>query len=280
MIFKAREFEFDLSKRPYIIGIVNITPDSFFDGGCFLDPEDAIAHAKKLVRQGADILDLGAESTRPQAEPISATEEKRRLLPVIKKLVKELSVPLSIDTMKADVAREALQCGAHIINDISGLKADPRMAAVVREFDAACILMHMRGTPQTMQQHVTYDDLIEDIIRELGESILIACKQGISRRAIIVDPGIGFSKTAEQNNEILRRLADFGRLDMPLLVGPSRKSFIGKIVQKEEPHARVFGTAAAIALAVERGARFIRVHDVAEMKDVVLVTDAIMKQGI
>jgi dihydropteroate synthase len=181
--------------------------------------------------------------------------------------------------MKADVALEALQCGAHIINDISGFKADPDMAKVVREFNAACILMHMRGAPQTMQQHVNYEDLIEDIIRELGQSILIACKQGISRQSIIVDPGIGFAKTAEQNNEILRRLADFSRLDMPLLVGLSRKSFIGKIVQKDMPHERVFGTAAAIALAVERGARFIRVHDVAEMKDVALVTDAIMKQG-
>jgi dihydropteroate synthase len=229
------------------------------------------------VRQGADILDVGAESTRPHSKSISAAEEKKRLLPVVEWLVKKLKVPLSIDTTKADVAREALQRGAHIINDISGLKADPHMAAVVREFNAACILMHMRGTPQTMLRHANYQDLIEDIIRELGQSILIACEHGISRQSIIIDPGIGFAKTAEQNNEILRRLSDFSRLDLPLLIGLSRKSFIGKIVQKEKPHERVFGTAAAIALAVERGACFIRVHDVAEMKDVTLVTDKIIR---
>jgi dihydropteroate synthase len=180
--------------------------------------------------------------------------------------------------MKAAVARAALQCGAHIINDISGFKADPEMAKVVREFNAACILMHMRGTPQTMQQHVNYNDLIGDIIRELDASIRIAFECGISRGSIIIDPGLGFAKTPEQNNEIVRRLSDFSRLGLPLLVGPSRKSFIGKIVKKENPYERVFGTAAAVALAVERGACFVRVHDVAEMKDVITVVHTILNK--
>ncbi|MFC1808808.1 dihydropteroate synthase [Candidatus Omnitrophota bacterium] len=276
MIFKARDFEFDLSKRSYIVGIVNITPDSFSDGGKYFDCDKAIQHAEMLIAEGADILDLGAESSRPQSESVDLEEEKKRLLPVVEALAHKNAVPISIDTTKAEVARDALELGASIINDISGFKHDSLMPAVVKEFNAGCVLMHMRGTPQTMQQYTDYKDIIRDIIYELEESVVLACNHGISRNSILLDPGIGFSKTAEQNNELLGRLSEFDCMGLPVLIGPSRKSFIGNILEEKDPAKRVFGTAAVVALAIDAGVKFVRVHDVAAMREVALVADAIV----
>ncbi|MBN1493619.1 MAG: dihydropteroate synthase [Candidatus Omnitrophica bacterium] len=275
MKYKARGYEFDLSQKTYIVGILNITPDSFSDGGKYLECDKALEYAKELVRQGADIIDIGAESSRPNAQRITAAEEKKRLMPVVDALIRSVDVPLSIDTIKADVAKAVLERGASIINDISGFKADPAMVSTVKKYDAGCVLMHMRGTPQTMQRLTDYNDVIKDIMQELNESISIALHQGINRDAIAIDPGIGFAKNAEQNNEIMGRVHEIVATGYPVLIGPSRKSFLGKILDENDPAKRIFGTAAAVALAISAGVHFIRVHDVASMRDVAKVADSI-----
>ena len=257
------------------MGILNITPDSFFDGGQYLDPEAASAQALKLVEEGADILDLGAESTRPGALPVTAREELERLLPVVKRVRKEVQVPISIDTVRPEVAKECLEAGADIINDVSGLKrSGPDMAKVVKKFGAGLVLMHSRGTPETMQSLANYDDVVTDVMNELSESVRIATDAGIERERIVVDPGLGFAKTPEQNLEILKKISVFQELGFPVLVGPSQKSFIGKVTGRGTED-RMFGTAACVAACVRAGVQILRVHEAGAMRDVILMTEAI-----
>ena len=259
------------------MGVLNITPDSFFDGGSYLNPEAAYQHAVELVEEGADILDLGAESTRPGAVPVTDREELDRLLPVLKRIRKEVSVPISIDTVRPEVAKECLEAGADIINDVSGLKrSGPDMAKVVRKFGAGLVLMHSRGTAETMQELASYDDIVPDVMSELRESIQVATDAGIERERIVVDPGLGFAKTPQQNLEILKKISVFHKLGLPVLVGSSQKSFIGKVTGREAK-GRAFGTAACVAACVREGVQILRVHDVKAMRDVILMTEAIQQ---
>ena len=265
-------------ERPLIMGILNVTPDSFSDGGQFLDPEDALRRAVRLVQDGADILDLGAESTRPGALSVSEQEELDRLLPVLERIAGEIQIPISIDTTKSKVAEEALAQGARIINDVSGLKQDPKLGTVVSEYGAGIVLMHRRGTTETMQLMTQYRDLTGDVAKELSESMAFAESCGISADQMVIDPGIGFSKTPEQNLELLERLNELESLGRPILVGPSRKSFIGAVT-KQAPDKRLMGTVAACLAAFERGARIFRVHDVWAIKDALAVSEAILNAG-
>lgn len=260
------------------MGILNITPDSFYDGGRFLRPEQAADQARRLVDQGADLLDLGAESTRPDADPVSEEEERNRLLPVLDELSESIQIPISIDTTKPGVARRALDQGADIINDVSGLRGDPEMGHVIKDFDAGVVLMHRRGTAKTMQSFAQYEDVVTEVIAELKEGVKNAESNGISLEQIVIDPGIGFSKTADQNLELLRRLDKFEQIGRPILIGPSRKSFIGAVTE-QKPEQRLFGTVAACVLALERGARIFRVHDVASVKEALLVAEAILRSS-
>lgn len=257
------------------MGILNITPDSFFDGGCYLDPDAACAQALRMVEEGADILDLGAESTQPGALPVTDREELERLLPVLKRVRKEVTVPISIDTVRPEVAKECLEAGADIINDVSGLKrSGTEMAKVAKEFGAGLVLMHSRGTPETMRTMARYEDVVTDVIEELRESIRLAMDAGIERERIVVDPGLGFAKTPEQNLAILKKISVFHELGLPVLLGPSRKSFIGKVTGRETKD-RMFGTAACVAACVRGGVQILRVHDAGAMRDVVRMTEAI-----
>ncbi len=261
--------------RPLIMGILNVTPDSFSDGNRFLDPGRAVDRALEMAAQGADIIDIGGESTHPGAEPVDAGEELKRLLPVIERLAGKLPCPLSVDTWKSAVARETVSAGAEIINDISGLTFDPGMAAVVAQSGAGAVLMHTRGTPQTMQADTGYDDLLGEVIQGLRRSMDIALAAGVERERIVIDPGIGFAKDGTANREILRRLREFTGLGLPLLVGTSRKGFIGAVLGRERGD-RIFGTAATVALAIANGASILRVHDVAEMRDVADMAHALV----
>jgi len=274
MMWKIRKREIVLEKT-LLMGVLNVTPDSFSDGGRFVRPDKAIRHGLRMVEEGADMVDLGGESTRPGAEPVSENEELNRLLPVLEALAGRIKVPISIDTAKPLVAKACLEKGAHIINDISGLKdSGPEMAAVVSDFSAGLILMHRRGTPKTMQDLTHYEDVVEDVLRELKGSVDIALASGIGHEQIVVDPGLGFAKTAEQNIEILCRLERFHSLGFPLLVGPSRKSFIGTITGRDIGD-REYGTAAAAALAVAKGAAILRGHDVRAIRDAARMAEAI-----
>ncbi|MCS7223442.1 MAG: dihydropteroate synthase [Armatimonadetes bacterium] len=267
-----------VGERTVLMGIVNLSPDSFSGDGV-ATKEDAIARALQLIDEGADILDLGGESTRPGSLPISVDEEMRRVLPVVEELLSRgVPVPLSIDTYKPLVARRVLEAGACVINDIFGLR-QPEMAEVLAERGACVVVMHMQGTPQTMQQNPHYDDCVAEIAQFLKDQTHLAIAKGISRERIIVDPGIGFGKTVDHNLEILRRLPEIKALGFPVLVGPSRKSFIGKILNIPNPQERIWGTAAAVAVAISRGADIIRVHDVAEMKQVATVVDALSRSA-
>lgn len=277
--FWARGRLIDCRERPLIMGVVNVTADSFYDGGRYLEPERAIAHALELVEQGADILDIGAESTRPGAKPVSEEEELARLLPVVGPVARRVAVPISVDTMKSAVAQAALDAGASIINDISALREDNRMASVVARSGAAVILMHMQGTPLTMQDAPQYQDVVHEVGEFLRERVRVAVEAGISKLNILLDPGIGFGKLLEHNLDLLNRLTELTELGRPLVVGPSRKSFIGQIVGRPVEQ-REWGTAAAVALAVERGARVLRVHDVAMMADVAKVAAAIASRNL
>jgi len=261
-------------ERPLIMGILNITPDSFSDGNLYSDPQRAIERALEMVAEGADIIDIGGESTRPGSAPVPAEDELKRVIPVITALAGRTPCPISVDTWKSAVARAAMDAGASIINDISGLNLDPQMAAVAARTGAGVVLMHTRGTPQSMQQDTVYADLIGEITLTLRQSLVMAGEAGIEQERIAVDPGIGFAKTADQNLEILRRLAEFRSIGLPLLAGTSRKSFIGKVLNRETGQ-RAYGTAATVALAVLGGADILRVHDVCAMRDVADMAHAI-----
>jgi len=273
-VYRFGPVTYDLSARTHIMGILNVTPDSFSDGGQYLDHELAVRRGMAMVDEGADIIDIGGESTRPGSEAISGEEELRRVLPVIERLAKSTSIPVSIDTVKPLVAQRALEAGAVIVNDISGLHGDPAMAAVIAGHNASIVIMHMKGTPKSMQVDPSYEDVVEEISQYLREGILTAEQHGIEQ--IVVVPGIGFGKTLSHNLEIIRRLREFERLDYPVMVGPSRKSFIGRVLGLEVDE-RLEGTAAAVAASVMNGANLVRVHDVREMKRVVQMTDAIMR---
>lgn len=262
------------------MGIVNVTPDSFSDGGLYIDADKAIAHALRLVEEGADILDVGGESSRPKstaygqgAMPVTAEEELQRILPVISALARLTDVPLSVDTTKSKVAREALAAGASIVNDISGFRMDPSLPGVIAAANAAAVVMHMRGTPQTMQQDTEYADLFGEIRAALQASVAAGRNAGISR--IIIDPGIGFGKDAKGNLRLLNGLRAFADLECPIMVGPSRKAFIGAVLDAPVGD-RLEGTIAASVLAAARGAQFIRVHDVRAVKRALRVADAIL----
>jgi dihydropteroate synthase len=273
-------FVLDFTRKTHLMGILNVTPDSFSDGGLHFDKVRAVEHGVRMVDEGADIVDIGGESTRPGSEPLPIEEELRRTIPVIESLSAKVAVPLSIDTYKAEVAREALEAGASIINDISGLRFDPGMAGVASAYKVPVVVMHIRGNPRNMQQAPVYEALIPEILDYLMESVRIAEDAGVSGDRIIVDPGIGFGKTFDHNLEILHNLDRFAALGKALLIGPSRKAFIGKILGNAPADKRVFGTAAAVALSIMKGANIIRVHDVKEMAEVAKVADAISRERV
>jgi len=259
--------------KPKLMGVVNVTPDSFSDGGRYLDPAAAVAHGEELLGQGADLLDVGGESTRPGAEEVSADEEVARVLPVVEGLAGEATV--SIDTSKAEVARAALDAGATIVNDVTALRHDPEIGELCAERGATLVLMHMQGDPRTMQEEPRYDDVVDDVKAFLVERIEVATASGVAEERIWVDPGIGFGKDLEHNFELLRRLGELGTLGRPLVIGASRKSFIGKI-DGSAVDDRLGGTIAASILAAAEGADVLRVHDVAETAQAAQVAGAIL----
>jgi dihydropteroate synthase len=266
----------DLSSRTLVMGILNMTPDSFSDGGLFRKPEEAVLHGVRMVEEGADILDIGGESTRPGSEPVSLEEESRRVLPVIEELAKRVKVPLSIDTTKSQVAERALEAGAALVNDTSGLQDDSRIPGVVAKNGAALILMHRKGVPKVMQADPGYADLTGEILAFLRQGIRRAQDAGVGEDQIVIDPGIGFGKTLEHNLYLLKHLTELSVLGKPILIGPSRKAFIGKILNLPVGD-RLEGTAAAVTAAVLNGATLVRVHDVKEMVRVIRVADAIRR---
>ncbi len=263
------------TSRPLIMGVVNITPDSFSDGGRFFEPQAALDQARALAAAGADILDIGGESTRPAADPVPLEEELRRVVPVIDALSRELDLPISIDTYKAPVARAALEAGAFLINDISALRFDPEMAPLAAAQQVPVVLMHMQGTPRDMQVRPRYDDLLGEIKTFFQERLEYALSQGIPRELVILDPGIGFGKTWRHNLEIINHLDAFLDLECPLLVGPSRKAFIGQILGLPNGEVRDIGTLAALGVAVLKGARLIRTHNAAYARQFLAVLTAI-----
>lgn len=269
-------FDLEFGRKTHVMGILNITSDSFSDGGLYLGLDRAVARAKEMVAEGADIIDIGGESTRPYADPVPLAEEIARVIPVLERLVAEVNVPISVDTYKSEVARQALKRKATIINDISGLKADPQMAEVVAEFGCPVVVMHIKGTPKNMQENPVYDDVVGEVMAYLQGSIEMALQAGVQKEKVIVDPGIGFGKTASHSLEILHRLAEFKALGQPILTGTSRKSFIGKVLDLP-PAERLEGTAATVALSIAGGADLVRVHDVKAMKRVARMTDAIIR---
>lgn len=261
---------------PLVMGVLNVTPDSFSDGGELASPAAALARARSMVEAGAGILDVGGESTRPGARPVPAEEELRRVLPVLQLLARELPVPLSIDTRKAGVAQEALDVGAAVVNDVSGLRHDSAMASVVACAGAGLVLMHMRGTPVDMSERATYRDLMGELRKELAESVGRALVEGVEREALVVDPGIGFAKTPAQSFDLLNRLDELESLGLPILVGSSRKSFLGALLDLPAGE-RVTASAVSCALAWERGARIFRVHDVRETVEALAVARAVVE---
>jgi dihydropteroate synthase len=264
---------YDLASRTHVMGILNVTPDSFSDGGRYLDIEQAVQHATTMVEDGADFIDIGGESTRPGSESVTIDEEIRRVIPVIESLVKiKIDVPISVDTCKAVVADAALQAGAVIVNDISAMMYDASMPSVVAKYQASVVLMHMQGTPKTMQDNPSYINVTEEVKQFIWERVEAARKSGISQ--IIIDPGIGFGKKFQHNIQLLKELKSFVSLEYPLLVGLSKKSFLGAILNLP-PGERVEGTAAAVTASILNGANIIRVHDVKEMKRVAMVSDAL-----
>jgi dihydropteroate synthase len=270
---KIGSHTFDFT-RPYIVGVLNVTPDSFSDGGRYRDPERAVERGLEMVEEGADIIDIGGESTRPGSRPVSGPEEIERVVPVIARLRREADTPISIDTTKSHVAEAAVEAGASMINDVSGLRSDPALARLAASGSIPIVLMHSRKTPEDMQQDIHYDDLFAEILGELKASVRIACEAGVCMSSIIVDPGIGFAKTAMQNIEILSRLGFLASLGRPVMVGPSRKSFIGAVTGADVGN-RAGGTAAAVAAAVMGGASFLRVHDVSMMKQAAAIAFSI-----
>jgi len=269
-----------LGQRTLVMGVLNVTPDSFSDGGEFFDSRKAIDHALQMERAGADLLDLGGESTRPGSAGTSAKEELTRVLPVLQGLRGVLKIPISIDTQKAEVAEAALDAGAEIINDISGLKYDPRIAEVAARHGVPLILMHMRGQPRTMQKEAFARDVVKDVVQGLRKSVGIARKAGVAKSQLILDPGIGFGKSFSQNYELLQELPRLAKLGYPLLVGTSRKSFLGATLARDgqpaPPDERLWGTAATVTASILGGAHIVRVHDVVEMVQVARVADCVL----
>jgi dihydropteroate synthase len=276
---QAKDRLIEFYDRPLIMGVVNVTPDSFFDGGRYIDTEAAVAHAVRLVEEGADLLDIGAESTRPGADVVNEEEERRRAIPVVTAVAKAVTVPISIDTSKASVARAALDAGAVLVNDVTALRGDPAMVDVVTQTGAGIVLMHMNGTPRSMQQAPHYIDVVGEISEFFEDRIHFAMSHGIVRRQIILDPGVGFGKLLEHNLALLAQLRRFTLFECPVLVGVSQKGFLGQLLDRPVQE-RQWGTAAAVAMAVDRGAGILRVHDVRAMKDVVQVATAINRQTI
>lgn len=261
------------------MGVLNVTPDSFSDGGQFLSCEQAVTHARQMIDEGADIIDVGGESTRPGSDFVSEEEELRRVIPVIEQLASENSVPISIDTTKSAVARAALQAGAEIVNDISGLRFEPELAEKVASARAGLVLMHSRGTPKDMQQLPWAEDIMTEVIGGLSESVALAEQHGVPRETIAIDPGIGFGKTVEQNLELIAKLDQIARAfpDLPILIGTSRKSFLGKLLDGAPADERLYGTIASTVASVLNGAQIVRVHDVKAAVDAVQLADAIMR---
>lgn len=275
MIESFQDWCLNLKRETLVMGIVNVTPDSFSDGGKFFSPEVAISHASKLIIQGADIIDIGGESTRPGAKLVSESEELKRVIPVIEKIrTDNPKILISIDTTKASVAKYAVEAGANIINDVSGLSFDKNMTGIVESLNVPIVIMHMKGNPQNMQLNPKYKDIVNEILDFFKIKIKIAIQSGINRSMIILDPGIGFGKTVDHNFELLSRLNEFNVLELPIMIGPSRKSFIG-ITLDLPPEDRVEGTAAAVSAGVMNGASIVRVHDVKSMKRVVKIIDKI-----
>ena len=277
---QTRDYHFDWRSRTYLMGILNVTPDSFSDGGLYDNVNAAVVQATHMRNSGVDILDIGGQSTKPNATDVSLEEELHRVIPVVKAIRADRNfdtIAISIDTTKAIVAKEAIEAGADMINDVSGATFDDQMLCTVAELNVPIILMHLRGTPKTMQQLTDYDDLTSEIIAFLQSRIKAAIVAGIDSNKIIIDPGIGFAKTAEQSLQLLQELAKFKVLNCPILIGTSRKSFIGKILNQSDPSKRIWGTAATCCGAVANGANILRVHDVAEMYDVMRVADAIWR---
>lgn len=266
---------FDFAGEPAVMGILNVTPDSFSDGSAFLSLEDAVYQAEKLISEGCDILDVGGESSRPGAQPVEAQAEAERVVPVIRAIRKQSAIPISIDTVKASVAEASLDAGASMINDISGLRADPGMIKLAARRQCPVCIMHMQGTPQNMQDNPSYENVIREIMNFFTQRILSAKEAGISKDNIILDPGIGFGKRLEDNLGILRELRVFRELDCPLLTGPSRKSFIGSLLDQPEPRERLYGTLGAVAAAVRNGAAIVRVHDVKPVREMLTVMLAV-----
>ena len=275
-LLRWKNYSLDLSKRTHIMGILNVTPDSFFDGGKYIEKEKAIEHGIKMAEEGADIIDVGGESTRPYSKRISPEEEMERVIPVIEGLAKEIKLPISIDTYKSKVADEALRAGASIINDISAFRFDPKMPITAAKAKVPIILMHMKGRPENMQNNPIYSDLISEIISFLRDAKRMAITYGIKKEFIIVDPGIGFGKTVEHNLTIIRSLSRFSVLDSPVLIGLSNKAFIGHILGKGHEQ-RETGTMAAIACAIMNGAHIVRVHNVKKAVETARIVDAIKR---
>jgi dihydropteroate synthase len=274
-VFKCRDTEFYLGLKTHIMGVLNTTPDSFYDGGNYTNIDAALRHVEKMIEEGADIVDIGGESTRPGSLGISEVDELERVIPVVKEIRKHFDIPLSIDTTKSTVARQALEEGVSIVNDISGLTFDPEIAQVVSEFGAGMVLTHTTSRPLDMQSKTEYGSLIEDIKDSLGNSVNIAEQKGVNPGSIIVDPGFGFGKTVEQNLALLKYLQSFRQLGKPILIGTSNKSFIGKVL-KAPKEDRIEGTAATIAIGILNGASIIRVHETGYMKLVSKMIDAIL----
>lgn len=265
-----------LGKRTLVMGVLNVTPDSFSDGGLHFDTEAAVARAFEIENQGADLIDIGAESTRPGSEGVSAQEELWRLLPVLAKLQGKLKIPISVDTSKFEVADAAADAGAEILNDVTALRKDPRIAEIARKRKLPLILMHMRGEPRTMQKKPFARDVLRDVTDGLRRAVLLARRSGVPKSQIVIDPGFGFGKSYPQGYELLARLPQLARLGFPILAGTSRKSFIGRALGGLPASDRLFGTAATVAASILGGAHIVRVHDVAEMVQVARVTDAIL----
>lgn len=277
-VISTNRGDLDYNKKTLIMGILNLTPDSFSDGGKYNDLDAAIKRAVEIEKAGADIIDIGAESSRPGSERISEEEEKRRLLPILEEILKVTTIPISIDTYKSSVARAALKKGASIINDISGLHFDKNMAETAAEFSAPVIIMHIQGRPENMQDNPEYQNLIFEIKKYIWSGIQLALNAGLKDDQIIIDPGIGFGKKQLHNLQILNRLESFKELGYPILIGTSRKSLI-KYVNKDEADNRLFGTAATAAVSILKGASILRVHDVAEIKKTAVMTDAVRWEG-
>jgi dihydropteroate synthase len=264
-----------LGRRTVVVGVVNVTPDSFSDGGRHFDTERAIDHAITMAAEGAGVIEVGGESTRPGAAPVSVEEERQRVLPVVRELALRVQVPIAVDTCKSEVAEASLELGASIVNDVSALRFDPRVADVAARAGAVLVLMHMRGDPSTMQKIQPSQDIFAEIKTDLSDAVRKAVNAGVRRECIVLDPGIGFGKTLEQNLEIINRLDWLEALGFPLMIGTSRKSFIGRLTGRAADE-RVFGTAASVCASILRGAHFVRVHDVREMVEVALVSDSVL----